>query len=148
MSDTITTMRSALASCAARNPAGADAAAEAFYELLRAHHRQEAAPDPVGCVAVVSDAVSDAARAGAATPSEALSALHDIIDLATPMVPPPLSPGGTPQAPTLPALDSQGHAPPHDFGFPLEVLYDLEGLEGDDRVPHNAVLRYLADLSP
>ena len=146
MSDTITTMRSALASCAARNPAEADSAAEAFYELLRAHRRQEAAPDPIGCVAVVGDAVSDAARAGAVTPSEALSALHDIIGLAAPMVP-RLGPGGTPQAPTLPALDSQGHAPPHDFGFPLEVLYDLEGLEGDDRVPHNAVLRYLADRS-
>ena len=88
MADTITTMRSALAACAARNPAGADSAAEAYYELLRAHDRQEAAPDPIGCVAAVGDAVSDAALAGAVTPSEALSALHDIIGLAAPMVPP------------------------------------------------------------
>ena len=146
MSDTITTMRSALAACAAHSPAVADSAAEASYELLRAHLRQEAAPDPVGCVAVVGDLLSDTARAGAVTPSEALSALHDIIDVAAPMVG-DLGPDGTRQAPTLPALDSQGHAPPHDCGFPLAVLYDLEGLEGDDRTPHNAVLRYLAGLS-
>ncbi|MCY4425364.1 MAG: hypothetical protein OXC06_20055 [Acidimicrobiaceae bacterium] len=82
MSDTITTMRSALAACAAHYPAVADSAAAAYYELLRAHRRQEAAPDPVGCVAVVGD-----------------------------------------------------------------LLHDLEGLEGDDRTPHNAVLRYLAGLS-
>ena len=44
MADTITTMRSTLAACAARNPAGADSAAEAFYELLRAHHRQRRHP--------------------------------------------------------------------------------------------------------
>ena len=146
MADTNTTMRRALETCAAHNPASAAAAAEAYYELLRAHQRQEAAPDPIGCVAVVGDIVSDAARAGAATSSEALSALHDIIDWAAPMVP-GLDPDGTPQAPARPALDSQGHAPPRDFGFPLEVLYDLEGLVGDDRVPHNAVLRYLADDS-
>ena len=144
MADTNTTMRCALSACAARDPVSADAAAAAYYELLRAHQRQESAPDPVGCVAVVGDLVSDAARAGDVTASEALSALHDIIDWAAPMVP-GLGPDGTPQAPALPALDSHGHAPPHDFGFPLDVLYDLEGLAGDDRVPHNVVLRYLAD---
>ena len=144
MSDTITTMRSALAACAAHSPAVADSAAAAYYELLRAHLRQEAAPDPVGCVAVVGDLLSDAARAEAVTPSEALSALHDIIDVAAPMVG-DLGPDGARQAPTLPALDSQGHAPPHDCGFPLEVLYDQQGLAASDQVPRHAVLRYLAD---
>lgn len=123
------------------HPPGGDReeACAAFYELWRARQRQERPTDPVGLLCVVSDALRTAARAGAITSQEHSDTLHEALRWAAEML--PAAPDGNGAQPAdVPLLDSKGHDPPFDLGFPLEALYDAAGLTGADRVPSAVVL--------